>query len=67
MSGGTSKTLDENFKAVLDKKVGQIQLSFDKLVRDIKPFVFDQACAFLRQQTKHVTKLLSRQHHKILD
>ena len=58
---------NENFQAALDKKVAKIQQSFDKIVRDIKPFVFDQACDFLREQTKHVTKLLSRQHHHVVD
>ena len=40
-----------------------MQIAFDQKVKDIKPFVLDQACVFLKDQTQAVTKLLTKQHH----
>ena len=33
----------------------------------MKPFIFDRACEFIREQTAAVTKLLTRQHHQLVD
>ena len=30
-------------------KIQKIQMAFDQKVKDMKPFVLDQACAFIRQ------------------
>ena len=40
---------DDNLRAILDKKVQKIQTAFDRKVKDMKPFLLDQACAFIRQ------------------
>jgi len=40
---------DEGMKAVLDKKVHQIQTGFDRKIREMKPFVLDHACKFIQE------------------
>ena len=57
---------DEGLRALLDKKVKLIQTGFDRKVRDMKPFVLEQACQFIREQTKTVTKMLTRTHHMMV-
>lgn len=33
----------------------------------MKPFVLDQACLFIREQTQVVTQMLSKQHHRVIE
>ena len=46
---------DEKMQAFIDKKISKMQAAFDRKVRDVKPFVFDQACEFIKEQSKFVT------------
>lgn len=47
-------------RAILDKKVHQIQIAFDRQLKDIKPILLGKACDFIREKTEHVTKLLTK-------
>ena len=49
------------------KKIHQIHIAFEHKVKELKPFLFDQACEFIREKTQEVTKLLTRQHHSFLN
>ena len=43
-----------------------MQKNFDRKIKEMQPFVFDKACAFIREQTMATQKMLTRQHHSIL-
>ena len=65
MSSGVEGMLNtEQLRAVLDKKIKQIQIGFDRKVSDLKPFLLDVACGFIKDQTIAVTNVLSQAHHK---
>ena len=53
-------------RAILDKKVHQIQVTFDKKVKELKPILLEKACDFIREKTEHVTKLLTKSHQKLV-
>lgn len=43
---------NENLKGFLDSKIHKIQAAFDRKVHDLKPFVLDQACLFVKERTE---------------
>ena len=57
---------NENLKELVAKKANQIQLAYDRKVRELKQFVFDQACQFLKEQMQSVTNILTTQHHSLV-
>ena len=56
----------EKLNALLDKKVHQIQIGFDRQVKDMKPFILDYACNFIKEKTVAVTQLLTKTHHGLV-
>ena len=46
--------------AVVNKRVKQIQMLFDKQVKELKPILLEEACEFIKQKTKYVNKLLTK-------
>ena len=57
---------DTQMKELVAKKANQIQLAYDRKVRELKPYLFDKACQFLKEQTAHVTQIVTKQHHFLL-
>ena len=51
----------------MEKKIKQIELGYDKRVRDLKPYLFDMARDFVQEQARNVTATLTKQHHHIVD
>ena len=43
-----------------------MEVVFQRKVNEIKPIVLDEACEFIKKQTQEVTKLLTKQHHKVV-
>ena len=41
-------------------------MGFDQKVRDIKPYLLDKACEFLKEKTKSVTQALTKTHHQTI-
>ena len=58
--------LKNELRQMVDNKVHLIQVAFDRKVHDLKPFVLDQACHFIKQRTENITTLLTRSHHNII-
>ena len=56
----------QNFRMMLGKKVNQIQVGFDRKVKDIKPMLLENACDFLKEKTDTVTKMLTKHHRDIV-
>ena len=51
----------------MEKKIKQIELGYDKRVRDLKPYLFDMAKDFVQEQARTITATLTKQHHQIVD
>jgi len=51
---------------LFNKKIRQIQTNFDRQVKQIKPIIFEKAVKFVKEQTQTATKLLTREHHKLV-
>ena len=50
----------KNMQAAINKRVKQIQMLFDKQVKELKPILLEEACVFIKQKTKYVNKLLTK-------
>lgn len=61
--GNETELTNEKLRAMLDRKVQQIDMGYEKKLSDLKPYLLDHACQFVKEQTTNVTKLLTRQHH----
>ena len=47
---GTSTGIDnEDLKLLIEKKLNVAQVIYDRKIRDMKPFVLDEACTFIKQ------------------
>ena len=55
---------NDKMRAMIDRKVQQIEAGFELKVSNLKPLLLDHACDFIKEQTQNVTKLLTRQHHE---
>ena len=46
---GESEITNEKMRALLDRKVMQIQMGFERKVKDLKPLLLDNACEFIKE------------------
>lgn len=44
----------------MDKKLNVAMAVFDRKIREMKPFVFDEACKFIAKQTQAAPQLLTK-------
>jgi len=58
--GDMNEITDEKIMAIVDKRVRQIELSYDKRVKEMKPYLFDMASSFVKEQAQAVTQLLTK-------
>jgi len=58
---------NEDLKALLEKKVQRLALQSERRLLDLKPFLFEEACNFVREQCSLVTKLFTHHHHLVLN
>ena len=56
-----------SFETELKKRTSQIQMSYNTIIRDIKPCIFREAVDFVKEQAGAVTKVLSKEHHRIIN
>lgn len=45
---------------LVDSKVNQIQIGFERRVKQMKPFIFNEAATFIKEQARVVTQLMTR-------
>lgn len=57
---------NKNLQAELKKEMAKLKLNFDRLVREQRPLIMDEACKFVEEKGEIVTRLLTRQHRKIV-
>ena len=55
------------FETQLDKSRRQLKAYYNSLIRDLKPAIFGEAIAYVKSQTSHLTRILSNEHHNIIN
>ena len=67
-SGGRNarSKVEMKWSEMVEKKVQRIQMGFENRVKEMKPYIFNLASTFIKDQARAVTQLLTRQHHLIV-
>ena len=53
--------------AEVNKKMRKLQMYYNSLIKDIKPMIFAEAIEFVKNQASILTKLLSKEHYKMIE
>lgn len=51
----------------IETKIRKIQLQYGTIIKNMKHQIFCEAAEFVKAQTKGITKLLTNEHHNIIE
>lgn len=67
-SNVSGKSPQSNSKNIdFDKKVKKLEKQYMNIVKTQRTAVFTEASQFVKKQSTHISRLLTKEHHKIID